>query len=202
MIFIMIRIIVCFGVCIAAALCIQKPGISQKRRRIALALAAGVVLTTLSALFPVENAFITFSSAESSYHYTNVGKVNLTVSGEQTDLVVAQKGNANSLLIIPKSEDGWKIGIGVYTKSAFYTASNGATVRVYRYKNSSDYYVEVLDSAGDKAEVTDNCNSEFHSVERFNTALDKNCYTYYAYVSNLDDTYTVLVDGAAITVTR
>ena len=132
----------------------------------------------------------------------NVGKVNLTVSGEQTDLVVAQKGNANSLLIIPKSEDGWKIGIGVYTKSAFYTASNGATVRVYRYKNSSDYYVEVLDSAGDKAEVTDNCNSEFHSVERFNTALDKNCYTYYAYVSNLDDTYTVLVDGAAITVTR
>lgn len=163
-----------------------------------VALVVAVILTTISALIPIENALITFSSPESAYNYNNSGNVRFMVDGKKTDFVVGAKGDADVYLIIPKSSNGWKLGMGLDTKRVFQTISNGITIYVYQYKNTDEYYITVLDTNGGSTNITDNHNSEFKCLEKSNNTIGKTFYTYYAYVNNFDDQYTLTVNGNSI----
>ena len=198
MFFAIIRIIfgsIAFIICF---LLIRKSQVIHKHRWSIVALVVAVILTTISALIPFENAFITFSSPASSYNYNNSGNVKLIVDGEKTDFVVGVKGDADVYLIIPKSSDGWKLGMGLDTKRTFQTISNGIVIYMYQYKNTDDYYITILDTNGGSTDIADNRNSEFRYLEKFNDTLGKSFFTYYAYINNYDDQYVVTVNGNSI----
>lgn len=202
MFFVIIRIIFWSIAFIISFLLIRKSRIIHKRQWATVTLVVAVILTSISALIPIENALITFSSPESAYNYNNSGNVKLIVDGEKTDFVVGTKGDADVYLIIPKSNDGWKLGMGLDTKKVFQTISNGITIYVYKYKNTDDYYITVLDTNGGSTNITDNHNSKFKHLEKFNSILGKTFYTYYAYINNFDDQYTLTVNGNSIIIPK
>lgn len=200
MIFGTIRIVffvIIFAICV---LLIWKSRLIHKRRWYLSALAVTIVLTTLSAFVPIENAFITFSSPTAAFEHINTGNVKLIVNGEETDFVVAEKGNADSYLIIPKAGNGWKMGLGTDTKRIAHKFSNGVSIEVYQYKNTGDYYITVLNTEGGMLEISDNHNSEFSYLDKQNASLNETFYTYYAYVKNFDAQYILTVNGKTISI--
>ena len=162
------------------------------------ALVIALILTTITALIPIENAFITFSSPQSAYYYNNTGNIKLIVNGTNTDLIVAAKGNTYFYNIVPKSNDGWKLGMGADTKRIVQTISDGISIYIYKYKNSNDYYITILNTKGGQLNISDNCASEFHSINQVNTALNKTLYTYYAYINKYDDQYSLTINSETI----
>lgn len=198
MMFLTIRLIFWSIALIISFLLIKKSHIIHKRRWLIIAFVAAIILTTLSALVPIENAFMTFSSLESAYQYTHSGDIQLIIHGETTDFVIGKKGDTDVYLIVPKTEEGWKVGMGLDTKRVSQTISNEIIVYVYQYKNSEDYYITILDSNGGSSKITDVYNSEFFYLDKMNTALGKTFRTYYAYINDLKDDYTITVNGNQI----
>lgn len=185
-----------FGVLvfIACLLFIQKTHKIHKRRWFAVAFVAAAMGTTILALLPVENVFLTFSSPQSAYQYNHTGDVKLVVSGEITDFVIGVKGDVDEYTILPKSDDGWKLGMGFDTKRIHQTISDGVVIYVYQYKNTDDYYITILDTGGGPLELTDNRNSNFQCLEHTNEVLHTTFYTYYGYIHDYDDSYTLTVN--------
>ena len=159
-----------------------------------------MVLVAVLALIPFENLFVTFKSPEAAYEYTNFGKsdIELVVEGNNCDFVVERKEDTDKYLIIPKDEVGWKIGVGLNTKRIIQKISNGITVYVYQYKNTSDYFITVFDTNGGEATVTDDYDTEFSSLERYNDFLGETFVTYYAHIPELNQQYSVTVNGNKI----
>lgn len=179
---------------------IKKSRVIHKRRWSIVALVAAIILTTISALLPIENAFITFSSPESAYRYNNFGDVKLIVNGGKTDFIVGANGDEDVYAIVPKSNNGWKLGTGVETKRILQTVSDGVVIYVYQYKNTDDYYITVFDTNGGSSDIMDNHDSEFKYLETYNNALNETFYTYYAYIGGFDDQYALTVNGKSIKV--
>lgn len=196
--FVMFRLVfgsLIFVICFAL---IRKLYIIRKQLWLISAFIMAIIITTISALIPIENAFVTFSSPQSAYNYNNSGSVKLIVNGEKTDFIVGSKGDTNVYIIVPKSNDGWKLGMGLDTKRIAKTISDGISVYVYQYKNSDDYYISVLDTSGGPSDVTDNRSSKFQCLEKSNSALNETFYTYYAYVNDYNDQYVLTVNGKTI----
>lgn len=200
MIFGTIRLVFFVIIFVICVLLIWKSRLIHKRRWYLSLLAVTIALTTLSVFIPIENAFITFSSPTAAFEYINTGIVKLIVNGEYTDFVVAEKGNADSYLIIPKEGTGWKLGLGTDTKRIAHKISNGVSIQVYQYKNTDDYYITVLNTEGGIFEISDNHNSEFSYLDKLNPSLNETFYTYYAYVKNFDAQYILTVNGKTISI--
>ena len=200
MLFVMFRIIFWSLVFCGCFLLIRKSHIIHKCKWSLIALLGAVVLTTVSALLPIENIFVTFSSPQSAYNYNHSGDVKLIVDGEKTNFVVGVKGDVNIYAIIPKSDNGWKLGMSFDTKRVIQKISDGVTIYMYQYKNTDDYYITVLDTNGGLSKISDNLGSEFQYLDKSNSTLNKTFYTYYAYINNFNDQYTLTVNDKTIKV--
>ena len=161
---------------------------------------AGSVFTFILAFIPVENLFITFSSPVKAYEYWNFGKTNivLTVEGTESTFVVDRHDNTNTVLIIPKTADGWKVGIGTYVRIVSQTITDRVYVDVNQYKNTNDYYLFIFDSTGGEAVIKDAYNTEFQSFKQVDNKLNKTFFYYYACVPEYTPEYSVTVNGITI----
>jgi hypothetical protein len=160
-----------------------------------------LALITFSAFLPFENLFITFSSPEAAYEYYMSRKPNieLIVEGDNCDLVVDRNNDSgNSYLIIPKTSDGWKVGIGSDTKRIVQKFSNGIDIVIYQYKNTNDYFITIFNMTGEEIQISDNYNTEFYSLKTSNDLIGKTYFTYYAHIHYSDSQYSVIVDGNTI----
>ena len=159
-----------------------------------------VLLIVVLTFLPFENLFITFASPKAAYEYFNLGKSNieLIVEGDDCDFIVDRKNDSDTYLIIPKTADGWKIGVGSNTKTIVQKLSNGIVLYVYQYKDTNDYFITILDTNGGESTVSDEYNTKFFSLERYNDSLEKNFVTYYAHITNLDPRYSVIVNDNKI----
>lgn len=159
-----------------------------------------VILTVVLTFLPIENLFVTFDSPNAAYEYFNLGKSNieLVVEGEECDFIVDCKNDSYTYLIIPKTSNGYKIGIGSSTKKVAQKISDETVICVYQYKNTSDYFITVFDTNGGKTTVSDEYNTKFFSLERYNDLLGKKFVTYYAHITNLDTQYSVIINDNKI----
>ncbi len=198
MLFTIIRLVVFSMFFIISLLIIRKTNVKHKHKWSIVSFVISIVLTTILALTPIEKSLITFSSLEAAYNYNHSGSIELIVEGEMTDFVVGTKDDTYIYAVIPKVTDGWKIGIGSDVKKFAKAINDGITINVYRYKNTSDYFITVLDTKGGATAITDKYNSEFKISENFNSTLNKTFYTYYAYINNFDEQYSVNVNGKTI----
>ncbi len=195
MLFAITRIILGITIFIIGYFLIGKIKSINAFRKLIITFMLTIIFTTLSALIPLENVFVTFSSPESAYNYNHSGKVKLIVNGSKTDFIVGEKNNTDVYLIVPKSDNGWKQGLGLDTKRICDKISDGITVYVYQYKNTDDYYIVLLNTNGGPLDITDNNNSEFIYSESANSILNKTFYTYYAYLNSFNRQYTLTVNG-------
>ena len=113
MLFGLIRVALGAIIFLFSFLLIQRSRICHKRTWIVSAFIITIALAAASAFIPVEDTFVTFSSAEKAYHYNHSGSVMLEVRGKKTSFLVGKRGNAYEYAIIPKVEHGWKLGLGV-----------------------------------------------------------------------------------------
>ena len=185
---------------LCAIIVIKKSNAVKKKMLVILSAIGAVVLTTALAFVPFENLFVTFHSPEAAYGYfTGETNIKIVVEGQQSDYVVGGSGDKNVSLIVPKTEDGWKVGIGADTKLVSQSIQDGIVLYVYRYQNTNEYYLTVFDTNGGTSEITDCLGSEFYPVAQANAALDKEFVTYYSYLPNPDPSYWISVNNITIT---
>ena len=179
---------------------INKKSTNKRFHHVSVIIISVILIVVLSFL-PFENFFITFDSAEESFRYYTLGEsdIQLIIEGENSDFIISSKKNVDTYLIIPKTAKGWKIGIGSNTKRIVRKLDYGISVFVYQYKNTKDYFITILDTNGGESKISDNYNTDFYSLEKYNRPLEKNFITYYAHIPDFNSQYTVVVNGKEIT---
>lgn len=202
MLFGTIRIILGFFIFAAFLFIVKVSKTNRKRRFYMISLVLAILCSTLSFLFPFENAFVTFSTPESAFSYTNSGDIKLIIDGSKTNFVVAEEGDISIYSIIPKTEKGWKLGVGFDTKNLIQKVWNGVVIYVYQYKNIDDYYITVLNTNGGPLEIADNCNSKFFYLSKSDEYLNETFYTYCAYIQKMDNQYSLTVNGQSFSLTN
>ena len=141
---------------------------------------------------------MTFSSPQSAYRYNHFGYVNLVINGKQTDFVVASNGDTDLYSIVPKTKEGWKIGMGSDTRIISQTITDGIVIYVYQYKNSDDYYIIISNTNEGPLKISDSCDSKFISSNKTSSAVNKDYYTYYAYINNFNAMYEVIINDKVV----
>jgi hypothetical protein len=168
---------------------VKKSKVKNKRRWYMLSIVI-VFILYISSFTIIDNS--TFSSPEAAFRYQNSEDVMFVVEGEESAMVVGTEVST----IISKTDTGWKVGplCGV-EYSAF--EQNDVHFAVYHYKDTKDYYIQVRESNGHAINIADNINSEFYHEGEFIDPPGERCY---AYVHDLDDEYTLIVNGEVIPV--
>jgi len=195
-----IRLIIGCILLVCSITAIKKSKVIRKHILYIIFTSLSVLLIVVLAFLPFENLFVNFDSPKAAYEYFNLGKSNieLIVEGDECDFIIDRKNDSDTYLIIPKTADGWKIGIGSNTKRIVQKLSNGIVLYVYQYKNTSDYFITILDTNGGESTVSDEYNTRFFSLERNNDSLGKTFVTYYAHITNLNPQYSVIVNDNKI----
>ncbi len=201
----MFGIIRCFiGAFVAGAglLMLRKLHFPHKKTAWALSIGTFAVLTAALSFWPFENLFYTFDSPEAAYAYGCFGApdIELVVPGNQCDWVIDRRVSSRRYQMVPKTEEGWKVGLGADTRRVEEIISDGVTVEIYRYRDTDDYFIAVLDTAGGKSDVADSLHSDFRCLEERQETLPKSFFTYYAYIPRLDVSYRITVNGRSIAV--
>lgn len=176
----------------------------KTRYKIWFSIIVAILLITLLGFVPFENLVYSFKSAEDvyEYYYFLEEEAELVIEGDQSDFVVGRKNEVSTFLIVPKTADGWKIGLGLKTKRIVDKFFNGITVHVFQYKDTNDYFITVFDINGGELNISDNYNTEFFSLKDNNGFLGKPFVTYFAHISNFNQKYSVIVNGSKIAVTE
>lgn len=194
-----IRLIIGCVFLVCSIIAIKKSKAIRKRILYAVFTGISVGLSVLLMFLPFENLFLTFNSPEAAYEYYSFRQSNIEiVEGNDCDFIIDRRNDGEEYLIIPKTEDGWKIGIGSDTGIAVQKFSEGISIYVYQYQSTCDYFITILDTNGGESTVVDEYNTEFVSFERNNDSLGKKFVTYYAHIRNLDSEYSVTVNGNEI----
>ena len=198
--FYIIRLVIGCLFFVCSIVVIKKLKTNYKRLLYTVFASISIVLVVVLYFFPFENIFVTFSSPKTAYEYYNFGNSNvaLIIEGNDCDFVIDEKNDSNAYLIIPKTIDGWKIGIGSDTKRISQTITDGITIYIYQYKNTSDYFITVLDTNGGKLNISDGYNTKFQSLEHHDDFLGKTYTTYYAHIPNFNSKYSIMVNGNTI----
>lgn len=196
---VIIRLIIGSAFLIYAIHSINQSKLKRKRGWIASAVVIFLVITSVTVFFPVENLFVNFKSPESAYKYcTGKSNINLVVEGNTCDLVVSQKDHSYSNLIVPKTEDGWKVGVHTDTRIRSKSISDDINMIVYRYRFTNEYFLLIIDTDGGELIVSDDYNTEFHSYESTVKTNNKRYITCGAYIPNFNSEYSVIVNGERI----
>ena len=184
---------------ICSIVIIKKSKITHKWAFYAVSAMISMVLAAVLSFIPFENAFVTFDSPKASYEYV-FGKSNikLIVEGGNSDLVIDRNNDTDVYMILPKSANGWKIGIGINTKKVVQKISDGIIIYVYQYKNTSDSFITIFDSNGGEAQISDDFDTAFYALENEVHVSGEKYITYYAYLPDFQSQYSVVVNGKKI----
>lgn len=164
--------------------------------------AAGGVLVGLTLLLhflPVENLLAGFAEPEDSFRYNHSETVLEITEYPDCAFVVAQMGNGEMTThVLPAGKGGrWKLET-VYNRRRDVTTFNYCMVERLYVPHSDGCFVIVTHStegniADAPSNVIDSRNTQFTAVE-YPDAIT----FYYGYVTDMDDDYTVHVDGEKI----
>lgn len=193
-----IRLLVCVCLCVVGILLVNRFSKNNliAKRVILVVLSVGLFLG--ACFLPIENVFVSFSSAEQVYEYVN-GNADIIaeIEGEESSLVVENENGTYKYLIVRKNQNKWYVDTGINTKMIRNEIRDNALIAIYQYGNTNDYYVDVVSLYGDAIQIVDNKNSTFVEV---NKGANNSHRLYYAYVNSLDETYEInvaTVDGGA-----
>lgn len=147
---------------------------------------------------PVENLIIGFSTPESAFSYNNSGEIKEICEYENCALVIAATGDGElTTHVLPKKDGKWKLETTYNRRRDVTTKSYCMVERLY-VPNSDDCFVIITHStSGNIADVptnvADSRNTKFTAV-----SYPDMITFYYGFVEDMDDGYTIHVDGEKI----
>ena len=198
--YIFIRIIIGFALVVVATITIRRSRLRKKKLITICSFIAIIIATSLSHLLPVENLFVRFSSPERAFEYSVNGTISEVVTGEHSALVLYRINDSVSIAVLPRDDRGWKIGTYFSYDEVFSETVNRRTINVYNAKNTNDFYILIKEPlATDIATITDSNHSAFQSIWEENEMLGTKDILYYAYVQDMNDNYSIIIDGEPIT---
>lgn len=202
--YLLIRITICIILFFIVLILLRKRRIIKKGYSLIFVVLSFVTITTLTYFIPIENLFINFSTPQEVFKYSTIGNLQKVIFGENSAMIMYSSGtgNDNSLQYIPRDNEGWKIGTS-YSHSQVAVASNkDYYINIENIRDTDDFYVVIHESfAKNRKEIKDNQNSQFGYREVKNVRTDTYHYIYYAYVKNIDNNYTISIQGKDIPIT-
>lgn len=195
-----IRLLFGLVFCMFGLLLIHKKSPLNKRKWNIGLLIIAVLLTTLSFLFPIENAIVSFPCPEAAYSYVSSDAIKLILEGDDTALVVSGNSETNSYIILPKQGSAWKVGRGIDTKTVAKVSSGELLIYVYRYRASNEYYICIFDTSAGLLEITDDQNTQYVPLENGGLSQPGIISAYYAYMHDLIFPYNITINGETISV--
>ena len=199
MLFTGIRIGILILVSVLLVYRIRKSHIARKRLTACISVAVCFILVALSAMFPLENLFFRFSSAEQVFRYTQTGTVKQIVYGEDSALVVYQDHTgAESFLVVPGADQEYRIPNYFFKERICYHMDWDALFSywIYHAQGTQDYYViGFCFVEGREVEVSDSMGREIVATGRYEESQNETCISFYAYTDQISDSYFLLING-------
>lgn len=195
--FIIVRIIICCVFFLIPLTLMRLFGILHRNRTFFISIMLSIVVLSISSVVPFENLLFTFNTPEEVYLYSHIGKHNivLIVEGNNSALVIDQKNNKDYLFyMVPKDDQGWKIGIGTDMKYVSNQIIGELAINVYQFKCSDDYYIQIDHIHGTPLMLADEYNSCFYPLKRIDY-FGKENYSYFACVQFNNSKYSIIIDG-------
>lgn len=173
---------------------------SPKRSFFVIAFVVLLGVYALSLRIPVENAFLSFSSAETCFNYTNKELPTLTIQGQDSALVLGTDSNQHVCRIIEKSKSGWKIDPKGGSWNIPDDVPTGLIVLVYQHRKTSDTYLFVAAADHSELVLSDSDNTNFIAITQKNNLSNENLYSYCAYIGKPLGQYALSIDGAWLSI--
>lgn len=191
-----IRIMIFLIVWLLAVCIIKKTKLRNVRKIYFISAVICLVLSSVACYIPVENAFTSFETAEQVFDYTNWEESQLVLEGENSCMVVYESApSTSSFSFVGKDEDGYKILPQHLSKMISRKSDENGVVLVYNVKDSNDYYI--IATVG----VHENVQVECESGELESSIMTiSNTGIYYIYVSDLQESTHLIVDGKTISI--
>ena len=195
--YVFVRLFICLLIALITSVLInnnRKNNKTKIKNKMFLVAVTSIILYLILLFVPFENCVHTFKSAESSLKYSNFHTPNLTIDGDTTSLTIYKKDiSSNDVLIIPKSDNGWKIGRGIDTKSIKFNSNKLYSVNIYYYRNTDEHFIILTDWNDEITSLHDNKNSDFK--ELFQTNKAEKVKVYASYIGDLDSSYVLVVNN-------
>lgn len=156
------------------------------------------IISSVLALVPFENCFVTFSSPEAAFKYETIGDMGACINGEKSSMILYTHHEAMAVSILPKNKSGWKLGTYFTYRKVLDKFIGTLVVSIFNFDNSKDYYVMVYDTSESKNIlcVSDNKSSSFEHYSRYGIA------SYVAYVKKYDNNYSLKVGDNVINIEK
>lgn len=147
------------------------------------------------AYLPFENTYMTFSSPEEAYFYTNPKQLDVIckIDGKESTLLVSRKENEDNYILVPKTDAGWKIGTGFEIKNVVDRIQNRMLIKIIQYRGHDDYYVILFDLEDSVSTISDQVGATFSELHKDNTALSTKAYI--AHIADIQTDYYVEING-------
>ena len=144
----LIRVLLLFlflGIMLLLVTRVRRGKINLSRQKFNLIVLTFFAIYLIIGCVPVENAFVTFSSAESACNYVYGGEVLTVTEGEASACVVYRPSNADSSVFFAKKQDN---GYKIYSLVGFKKIADHSfdpSVGVYHLKQVDESYVIIID---------------------------------------------------------
>ena len=193
--------IIFWGIVLAIVLLLlkKKSRVTKKRTAI-VAITFCLILSTVSALFPVENLFVDFNSPSKVLNYCQSGNSDDVIFGNDSCMVINTKGNdIGGHFITPKSTKGYKIPSLFSVREISHKFDKDGSFDVYNVSGTNDYYlVGTIISCEKKINITDLYNGpiRFNITEMGNTGTKT--ILIYAFVENFTNEHFIFINGEKV----
>lgn len=156
-----------------------------------LLIAAYVMLAYL----PFENIYMTFSSPEEAYAYTNPKRLDVIckIDGTESTLLVSREESGDNYILVSRKDTGWKIGTGFEINNVAERIQNGTLIKIIQYRGHDDYYVILFDLKDSIHTISDHMDSTFFELQKDNSVLSTKVYI--AHIADIQTDYYVEING-------
>lgn len=190
---------------IASIIIVSKMSKKKKYIIIILIIVFFVSFIFVDIKFPIENYFINFKTPQKAFSYYNNGIILDVIEGSESALIIYKDDDSSGISIIPKSDDSWQINpffsYDTVYKKKLYTKEIDCDVTIFQSKKTDDYYIEIDNwFTAQKVNISDNRGTNFLCFEESSAEITIKSYTFYAYVEDIDDNYTIQINDEIINI--
>lgn len=198
MLFTAIRFVTWVVLSVCAILVIWHSKIRRKWQVSIVSVAVCAVVVSLTAIYPVENIFITYQSPESVFQYTNGGQIEDVLDGQDSCLVAYSKGEGEvGEYIVPKSAVGYQIPTYRAAKKVVQKIDNVGIFDVYTVRGTSDYYISGLVHLNDTDNEIEVLNGQGNVVDTPIVRVGNTDFIY-IYLPDFSNEYCLSVNGEIV----